>query len=146
MLVEGNVPITSSYIPTNGSTVTRITDRHDTDPIPAILNNTQGSLFMEFYMTDFTDSNRYLFCLRDGGSRIEVFIRAEIASNPRDLTFVLDDGISGLEAFVTSNAVQLGLNKMVLAFDGTDIRMTLNGTTTTFTTTYTTTINRLRIA
>lgn len=135
----------SSDIQTSGTSETRVLDRLDTDPIPATLNDTQGTVYFEFYITDFTDSNRFLFCLRDGGQRTEVFIRSEIASSPRSLTFVLDDAVSGLEVFVTTNAVQLGLNKMVLVYDGTNVFMTLNGVTTPSTVTYSTTKNRLRL-
>jgi hypothetical protein len=67
----------TSYIPTDGSTVTRVQDQYSKTGISNLINSEEGVLFVEMAALVEVDDNRRFITLNDGGASNNVVLRYE---------------------------------------------------------------------
>ena len=135
-LEEGSYP--TSYIPTQGSAVTRLADTASGSGNADTFNDSEGTLYFEgSALENGGGSNRFI-SLSDGTSDNLIYIRIDsTASRFRGFA----RGSSGSYTLVTVNSIpQTDNNKIALVWDATNFRIWINGSERD-----TTTINDLPI-
>jgi hypothetical protein len=114
----------TSYIPTDGSTVTRVQDQYSKTGISNLINSEEGVLFAE--MAALANDGTYReISLNDGTTNNVV----EIRYNPLDnqFQFVIRNGgaVDVAETITLSNA--LDFNKIAFSYKSNDYKMYVNG-------------------
>ena len=128
----------TSYIPTDGSTVTRNQDVCDNGGSLASINSSEGVLYFEGSGLVNGGQHRVV-SLSDGTNDNLIYIRVDSTAN-RFTSFAR--GSSGSYNIITVNGInQTNNNKVALVWDATNFRIWINGTESA-----TTTINNLPIA
>jgi hypothetical protein len=111
----------TSYIPTNGSSVTRAADSSSQTPPSGIIGQTEGTVYVEFDYLNSTGERRFIFQLTSGSGEIY----ARIESGQTLTSQILNSG-SGLTS--QNTAVPSGTNKLAIAYASNDAVIYLNGT------------------
>ena len=130
---EGSYP--TSYIPTDGSTVTRVQDQYSKTGISNLINSEEGVLFVEMAALDSDGTYRYIK-LSDGTTANTVQIRySNVSNNIQALVY----SSSALQAFTSYTptdttsfhkiAIKYKENDFALWVDGTEIGTDTSGTT-----------------
>jgi len=118
-LEEGSYP--TSYIPTSGSTVTRVQDQYSKTGISNLINSEEGVLFLE--ASTFENGADCRITLSDGTITNRVSIEWDILANTIK-GFVGSDG--NLVSSATYN--QTNSNKIALKYKENDCALWINGT------------------
>jgi hypothetical protein len=119
-LEAGSYP--SSYIgPTLGSTVTRLADACSKTGISSLIGQTQGTLFLEANISNFSEARRGIVLYADANN----FITLRISSG-NDLQFLVFASGTIQANFTIANPQ--GNVKMALAYKANDFAAYLNGT------------------
>jgi hypothetical protein len=109
----------TSYIPTLGTSVTRVADAASKTGISSLIGQTEGTVFIEYQKPSGLDTDNILFSLSDGTSA--------------NLTYVSTQGIF---EFITASATQAvkvgisfisGTNKIAIYYKANDFGVYLNG-------------------
>lgn len=120
----------SPYIPTTGATATRNADSLVASNASSVIGQTSGSIYFETYLSRIPSLGETLLTYAEStsatDSRLKIYTGT--SSNVRiearlDSGTSADSGASGL----SSSLLQLGLNKGILTYDGTDLNVYLNG-------------------
>jgi len=119
---EGSYP--TSYIPTSGSTVTRVQETYSKTGISNLINSTEGVLFAEIVALTDNDATSRSICLSDGTSGNRILFRYE--GNNLIRGFVISGGtINANFAFTYNNINNL---KFAIKWKVNDFAYWVNGT------------------
>lgn len=124
-LEEGNYP--TSYIPTNGTTVTRITDEsHNIAPFSLVGSN-QGTFFIDLgaFQSNNYGSSTFSIALTESGSTSNAigFVSNQTTNSLRGR---ITDVTTG-DDYIGGSFVPAVRNKMALKWDGTTVSLFING-------------------
>jgi hypothetical protein len=122
----------TSYIPTDGSTVTRVQDQYEKTGISNLINSTEGVLFLEMAAL-YDGSSIRLIGLNDGSdlNRVFFYFRDSSGTNPnRVRTEVISGGSSQYSSYNTipNSGSLLDFNKIAVKWKVNDIAIWINGT------------------
>jgi len=128
-LEVGSYP--TSYIPTSGSTVTRVQDQFSRDGISSLINSTEGVLFVEFKTLTETGVFRQFNLSKDSGNRIYITKRGDSGN----LEFRMENPSGNLNFSFSENttndfvkvAFRYGLNNFAVFIDGVNKNVTATG-------------------
>lgn len=139
---EGSYP--TSYIPTSGSTVTRVAEACSQTPASGVIGQTEGTVFFDVNISHIV-GNEALGGINSGGYANH----ATIQRIGNTIQFVRNSATQSGATIVTSSAITVGRYKLALAYKSGDTACFLNGTqvSTTQTQTFTNaTLNLIRIS
>jgi uncharacterized protein with GYD domain len=122
MVEAGSYP--TSYIPTYGASVTRSVDTCSNLSASSILNDTEGTLFMEIQGN--LDSASRALTLGDGTSlnRVQIFYQ----SDTNITTNVISGGVSQVDLAVFTKAIDQTQNiKVIIRYASNNAKMFVNG-------------------
>ena len=122
----------TSYIPTSGSTVTRVQDQYSKTGISNLINSEEGVLFIEMAAL-YDGSSIRLIGLNDGSdlNRVFFYFRDSSGTNPnRVRTEVISGGSSQYSSYNTipNSGSLLDFNKIAVKWKVNDIAIWINGT------------------
>lgn len=115
----------TSYIPTNGSTVTRNADVCNNAGSSDLINSTEGVLYAEISVNGLLSSGFSIMSLNDGGVSNNVFI--EIGTNGL-LTFFVISGGTNVASKVSSVSPLNNFVKCAIKYKLNDVSFWINGT------------------
>ena len=117
---EGAYP--TSYIPTDGGTVTRVQDQYTKTGISDLINSEEGVLFLEIENIVDSAADIVMISLTDGSStnRISIFISGGLLS--------VESAGSGTNLGIYSKALQSGFNKIAIKYEVSNCVLWVNGT------------------
>ncbi len=141
-LEAGTFP--TSYIPTSGSTVTRVAETCSQTPASGVIGQTEGTVFFDVNISHIV-GNEALGGINSGGYANH----ATIQRIGNTIQFVRNSATQSGATIVTSSAITVGRYKLALAYKSGDTACFLNGTqvSTTQTQTFTNaTLNLIRIS
>ena len=122
-LEEGSYP--TSYIPTDGSTVTRVQDQYEKTGISDLINDSEGTLYFEGSALENGSGSHRIISLSDGTWNNLIYMRFDSTAS-RFRGFVRGSG--GSYTIITVNSVpQTDNNKIALVWDATNFRIWING-------------------
>ena len=115
----------TSYIPTDGGTVTRVQDQYSKTGISNLINSTEGVLYWEGSTLINGGGDNRIISLSDGTNNNLIYIRIDnTASRFRGYA----RGSSGSYTLVTVNSIpQTDNNKIALVWDATNFIIWING-------------------
>ena len=116
----------TSYIPTNGSTVTRTADVSETSGLSSLINSQEGVLFLEIAAFANDQTNRSI-SIYDGISTNGHLNRVQIGYFGSDQISFLYRTISGNVFLQNINVTQQQTNKFALKFKENDFSAYING-------------------
>jgi hypothetical protein len=119
----------TSYIPTQGSAVTRLADSCSNGGNEQVINSTEGTLYTEiegFISTDTVDLNRYI-TVTNGTSNERVALL--LGANPNQLRATVYSNTQSINlSFTTSLTDVKQFNKLAVKYKSGDYALFLNGT------------------
>jgi hypothetical protein len=128
---EGSYP--TSYIPTSGTTVTRLQDTSLTSGLSSVINSVEGVIFLEMAALANDSTNRYI-SINDGTSSKRIIFKFGTSSNN---IAALGLGTASSFSMSYSGATITNMNKIALKYKANDCALWVNGvevaTDTTFT-------------
>lgn len=112
----------TSYIPTSGSSVTRVQDQYSKTGISNLINSEEGVLFVEFENIVDSAASIVMIALTDGSAsnRISIFISGGLLST--------ESAGSGTNLGIYSKSFSTGFNKIALKYKVNDCALWINGT------------------
>jgi hypothetical protein len=110
----------TSYIPTQGSAVTRLADVCSQTPPDGVIGQTEGTVYIDFNYLNSTGERRFIFQLGTG----DTTIYARIESGQSLTSQIINSGI-GLTS--TGTNVPSGINKLAIAYDNNNCVIYFNG-------------------
>ena len=112
----------TSYIPTSGSTVTRVQDQYTKTGISDKINSEEGVLFVEIENITGTDAPNKMISITDGSltNKISIFVSSNRIN--------VESAGSGTNFAIYSKALQSGFNKIAVKYKVNDCAMWVNGT------------------
>jgi hypothetical protein len=123
-LEQGNYP--TSYIPTSGTSVTRVADVSEKSGLSSLINSQEGVLFLEIKSLGFDTQNRSI-SIYDGISTNGHLNRVQIAYFGSDQISFLYRTISGNVFLQNINVTQQQTNKFALKYKENDFSAYING-------------------
>ena len=122
--LEGLVSYPTSYIPTQGSPVTRVKDSCSQIPPDGVIGQTEGTIFAEIDYTPHSINYEMIASLK--GTSTNQYIEFYFESNNR-LGFGIYNGAVVQMSF-TSAVQTKGIKKIAIAYKSNDFAIYLNGT------------------
>jgi hypothetical protein len=117
------LPYATSYIPTNGTTVTRFKDQASKDNLESYINSSEGVLYAEINVGNVSDVSRYL-SISDGSTSNRVILGVSSSSNK--ITSFLSGGGSSISIF--SSTIDLTENhKVAVKWKQNEFKLFVNG-------------------
>jgi hypothetical protein len=113
----------TSYIPTSGSTVTRVQDQYSKTGISNLINNEEGVLFVEIVALDSSGTYR-LISLSDGTDNNRVFIGLNTATG-YIYYYVIVGGV--VKANFTTSTFPSAFTKVAVKYKENDFALWVNG-------------------
>jgi hypothetical protein len=120
---EASATYATSYIPTLGSTVTRLADACSKTGIASLIGQTEGTLFAEIDFNAISEESRFLQ-ISDGTNNNRFYIGATSANNINYTA--LTAGIIIVD--ISSGAQSSGIVKVAAAYANNDFVVYVNGT------------------
>lgn len=136
----------TSYIPTYGTTVTRIQDQYTKTGISNLINSEEGTIFVEMQALANDSTNRYI-SINDGSSTNRIIFKFGTSSNNIS---ALGLGTATSLNLYYSSATITNMNKIALKYKVNDCALWVNGvevaTDTTFTAYTANTLNQINFS
>jgi len=136
----------TSYIPTQGSAVTRLADVCNNGANEQVINSTEGVLYAEIKALNETGGNRYI-SLSDGTDSNRILLRFQ--DTDKVGCFVRDASGSFAEITKTSASISLNFLKVAVKWKTNDVALWVNGVEvgvdSSFTTFNANVLNRLNL-
>ena len=121
---EENGSYATSYIPTQGSAVTRVADICNNAGNEQVINSTEGVLYAEISALANDGTERYVY-LGNGTTANRVVIR--FSPTPNDLRMLVTSGGSTQVSSGTTNYNITNINKIALKYKQNDFALWVNG-------------------
>ena len=121
-LEEGTYP--TSYIPTAGSTVTRVADTSITIGLSSVINSVEGVLYAHWKMFANNLTNRFI-AISDGTNNNRVFIGYSNVSNRLDV-YVVSGGVMQAAMNYTLTDITV-FHKIAIKYKANDFALWVNG-------------------
>ena len=121
-LEQGSYP--TSYIPTDGGTVTRVKDQYSKTGISNLINSEEGVLFVEMASLSDDGTSR-LIGLSDGTSTKRINIYYDTSSNSI-YGLLLNSSVQGITSFTLSDSTNFA--KIAFKYKENDFALWVNGT------------------
>ena len=112
----------TSYIPTQGSTVTRLADVCNQTVPDGVIGQTEGVLYCEVDVKSGYDTNNLIVTLSDGTNLKQIYINR---SNGK-LEFFVGTNVNEL-LYVTPSILTNGVHKLALAYKQNDFAVAIDG-------------------
>ena len=114
----------TSYIPTQGSAVTRIVDACSLTPISGIIGQTEGTMFLNADIQKFNDSSFYI-----GISNGLTLASAIYMLQPSSGTLQIQKRNAGVDTVlnITTGNWSAGFNKVAIVYTTTSLKVFING-------------------
>ena len=114
----------TSYIPTSGTSITRVADECYLTSASLIIGQTEGTIYGEFNFKDHSAGTRRLLCLTDGTTtnRITTYIN----TLDKLSVYIVDGGAA--QADIQATILTEGIIKYAVAYTNNNIKLYLNGT------------------
>ena len=122
MFEEGSYP--TSYIPTNGTAITRAAETADGSGDAATFNDSEGVLMLEASALANDGTNR-MISLSDGSSNNRILIKYDNITNRLEF-FVFSGGV-GEYSFITTSLITTSNNKIAFKYKQNDFEIWGNG-------------------
>jgi hypothetical protein len=119
---EGSYP--TSYIPTDGGTVTRVQDQYSKTGISNLINSEEGVLFAEMAALS-NDATSRLISLSDGTNTKRINIYYDTSSNSI-YGLLLNSSVQGITSFTLSDSTNFA--KIAFKYKENDFALWVNGT------------------
>ena len=136
----------TSYIPTDGTTVTRVQDQYEKTGISDLINSEEGTIFVEMAALANDSTNRYI-SINDGSSINRMILKFGTSSNNIS---ALGLGTATSFSMVNSGATITTMNKIALKYKANDCALWINGveveTDLTFTAYAAGTLNQINLS
>ena len=124
-MLEASASYASSYIPTLGTSVTRVADECYKTGISSLIGQTEGTIFMDFVLDSIDGSNDFRFDITDGALYDnEIFI----GMTNGDLRALIRVSASTIYDSGNISATVGTRYKMALAYANNDVAFYVNGT------------------
>jgi hypothetical protein len=123
---ENQVTYGTSYIPTSGTSVTRIADAASKTGISSLIGQTEGTLFAEFNSENLESYTQRFVSVSDGTTSNIIGVQISAANT---MTFyVVNGGVTQAVITKTAPAITLGQNsKIAVAYKANDFVFYING-------------------
>ena len=115
-LEEGSYP--TSYIPTDGSTVTRVQDQYSKTGISNLIGQTEGTLFVDVDFDTLSGLNMFLSMRPNSSNKIEIY---------RDGNLIYGEIASSTSFSFIKTGVTVGRYKIAFAYSSGSSAMYING-------------------
>jgi len=112
----------TSYIPTQGSAVTRLADSCSQTPPSGIIGQTEGSIFIELDVNSRVLSSSWAFSLNDGTTSNYIGLRRSGGAE-----FFVHINVSGTTTALIATGVTSGKNKISIGYVSNNIIVYVNG-------------------
>jgi len=122
---EAGASYPTSYIPTYGTTVTRLADSCSKTGISSLIGQTEGTLFVEFEHSITNTSEDTRFILSDNTYNNWTFFSIENGTSLR--YYLTSGGVNQLDATVTNVFPTAGKYKVALAYQDDLLTIYVNG-------------------
>ena len=109
----------TSYIPTSGSTVTRVQDQYSKTGISNLIGQTEGTMYCEVGVISGYDTNNLILTLSNGTNQNQIYINR---SNGK-LEFFISNSLVYLAPSILTN----GIHKLALAYKQNDFAVSIDG-------------------
>jgi len=121
-LETGSIP--TSYIPTTTGSATRNADVCSVSGVSGYIGQTQGTLYAEVQISNFTANNRIL-SISDGTSDARVILQKAANSVIQGIVTTASANVASIS---TASGQTAGVYKIALAYKADDFAMYVNGT------------------
>ncbi len=115
----------TSYIPTLGSSVTRLADACSKAGISNLIGQTQGTIFLEFTVGHLTDGNNILWNLSDGTSGNSMYSNWYQSGGQNRIEHVVNVG--GVPQVGFNHTIANGTHKLAFAYKANDFIAYVDG-------------------
>ena len=112
----------TSYIPTQGSAVTRVAESTSQTPPDGVIGQTEGSIFIELDVNSRVLSSSWAFSLNDGTTSNYIGLRRSGGAE-----FFVHINVSGTTTALISTGITNGKNKISIGYASNDIIVYVNG-------------------
>jgi len=129
----------TSYIPTSGSTVTRVQDQYSKTGISDKINSEQGTLFVDVDFDTLSGTNMFLSIRPDSSNKIEIY---------RDTNIIYAEVASSNSFSLSKTNITVGRYKIAFAYSSGSSAMYINGdliSSNSVSFTFTSTLNNLNV-
>ena len=116
----------TSYIPTDGSTVTRVQDQYSKTGISNLINSEEGVLFLEVAFLSETDPVLQRISINDGTNSNRIIIQANPSSNTMQIYLINSSGAQTSSIYTLAN--KTNFNKIAFKWKVNDFAVWSNGT------------------
>ena len=123
-MAESNASYPTSYIPTSGTTVTRIQDTSSTTGLSSVINSTEGVLYVEIAALS-NDGTTRAISISDGTSNNRLLIYYDTTSNKVNIYTRVGNTNQAIMNFVLADATTL--NKIAVKYKLNDYSLWING-------------------
>jgi hypothetical protein len=113
----------TSYIPTYGSSVSRVGDASSVTGVSDLIGQTEGTLFVE-YNSNITEDDSFFIVADDGSANNRIVL---YSNTPNKLALVVNNGGS-LQVVIPNIPFASGTNKFAVGYANNDVVLYLNGT------------------
>ena len=112
----------TSYIPTQGSAVTRLSDSCSQTPPDGVIGQTEGSIFIELDVNTRALSSSWAFSLNDGTTSNYIGLRRSGGAE-----FFVHISVSGTTTALIGTGITSGKNKISIGYASNNIIVYVNG-------------------
>ena len=112
----------TSYIPTQGSSVTRLSDSCSQTPPDGVIGQTEGSIFIELDVNTRALSSSWAFSLNDGTTSNYIGLRRSGGAE-----FFVHINVSGTTTALIGTGITSGKNKISIGYASNNIIVYVNG-------------------
>jgi hypothetical protein len=116
----------TSYIPTLGSSVTRLADAASKTGISSLIGQSQGTLYAEVDLSNFELGNRIIGISDESSNNRVVILLDIVSSTPRISAFAVVAGSA--TALISSGTITQGVFKIAVGYANDNFALYINGT------------------
>jgi hypothetical protein len=113
----------TSYIPTQGSAVTRVADACSQTPPSGVIGQTEGTMYCEIDVKSGYDVNNLILTLSDGTANNFMYINR---SNGKLEVYIKTSGVAQL-SYLSASILSVGIHKLSLSYKLNDFVLYLDG-------------------
>jgi hypothetical protein len=123
--LEQNASYATSYIPTYGSSVTRVAESNSVTGVSDLIGQTEGTMYVEFEHNIVSTTEDTRFILSDNSYNNWIFFSIENGTSLR--YYITSGGVNELDATATNVFPSVGRYKVALAYEDDLLTIYVNG-------------------